>query len=82
MDFQTAGAEVAVYNAEGDTKGVRDDGEWGEEGGIFGVEEVDDAGSGEGLADVGGGGFDGGVDGEGFVGGHAHGVVEEGEKVC
>lgn len=54
VDFKAAGAEVAVYDAEGDAEGVGDDGKGWEELGGFGVEEVDDAGGGEGLADVGG----------------------------
>ena len=52
VDFEAAGAEVAVDDAEGDAEGVRDDGEGWQELGAFGVEEVDDAGGREGLADV------------------------------
>jgi hypothetical protein len=82
VHFEAPRAEVAVHDAKGDAEGVGDDGERREEFGGFGVEEVDYAGCGEGLADVRRGGFYGRVDGEGFVGGHAHCVVEEGEEAC
>lgn len=53
MDFEAAGAEVAVYDGEGDGEGVGNEWERGETLGGFGVEEVDDSGCGEALAYVG-----------------------------
>ena len=53
MDFEAAGAEVAVYDREGDGEGVGDERERGETLGSFGVEEMDDSGGGETLANVG-----------------------------
>jgi hypothetical protein len=68
---------VTIYYAKGYTERIGYDWEWRQQLGGLSVEKVDHSCRRETLADVRRCRFDRRIDGEGFVRGHAHGVMKE-----